>query len=227
MSQILRFLLSLSLLSVPNFAVAGELEWEFLGASGFGNGLGCTKDDVTVAAAGNDLSIIYSKMNVTLPAGGPSTAKTQSGQCLVFLKVTVPTGETITQTQASVIGGIEKDQGVYAYITAISYLTKKVARLIHPHLPGVPFGPVLYLNRVMLPRDAINEPLFQMDQAKDLNKVHKKSICKMTATKPAEFGMTIRLAVAAVRPKTDKTAIINVDTVDGHLDLAMNTEACR
>jgi hypothetical protein len=228
MIRLQRNLVMIALGLTAKIATAGELQWQFLGASSFGHGLSCATDNVTVSSAGNDLSIVYgSSMAVNLPAGEQPKVHALWGHCLVFLKLTVPAGETITRTQASVIGGVEKDKGAYGYVTAITYLTQKVARSINPFIPGAPLGPVLYLNREMLHRETLSEPLFVMNQSRDLSVAQKKSICRLTADKSTELGMTIRLAVAAVRPNASKTAIINVDTVDRHLDLAMNTESCH
>jgi hypothetical protein len=227
MIRYVRHLSTAALFVISQSLFASDIQWQYLGAASFGQGLRCSTDNVTVTSAGNDLSILYSSsMAINLPAGDLPRIKSMWGHCLVFLRLTIPAGKTLTRTQASVIGGIEKDKGAYGYLTVVTYLTQKIAKSINPLTPGSPWGPSLYLSREILPRDTISEPLFEMNQSRYLSRSQKKSICKHTSNQPLELGMTIRLAMAGSRTNVNQTNIINVDAIDRHLDLAMNTEVC-
>jgi hypothetical protein len=208
-------------------AYAGELKFTMLGAIGSGSGLGCNSDNVQTASAGNDLAITFTNMNVNMPAGANPKVKSQWGNCQVMMKVTVPAGETITTLQSGLIGGIEKDLGVWGYIVATAKLVEKIPAIVSDRTVFRLIGPVVYMKRWLNPGEAVSEPLFEMSQTKPVSSFSRNQICRLTAKKSADIGLVVQVALAAVRPNVSKTAIVNIDTNDNHMNLAMNAEVCR
>jgi hypothetical protein len=66
-----------------------------------------------------------------------------------------------------------------------------------------------------------------MSQTKPVSSFSRNQICRLTAKKSADIGLVVQVALAAVRPNVSKTAIVNIDTNDNHMNLAMNAEVCR
>jgi hypothetical protein len=208
-------------------AYAGELKYTLVGALGSGSGLDCDITTVQAAAAGNDLAITFKEMNIDMPAGTAPATRTQWGNCQVLMKVTVPAGETVTTLQSGLIGGIEKDLGVWGYIVATAKLVEKIPAIVSTKTAYRVIGPTLYMSRHMGAGEVISEPLFEMNQAKALPAFSRGEICRLTAKQSADIGLVVQVQLSATRPNASKTAIVNVDTSDNRMNLAMNSEACR
>jgi hypothetical protein len=224
-----KVIMSLAVASSSLFAqnaFSQEITWELVKAQSSGSGVSCTNDSVQALGAGEDMSLVFDSMNVNLIAGENTKTRVQYGTCYVFLKMTIPQGHSILANSSSLIGGITKDKGAYGYVDVVATMTRSVATPKHPFRSIIPIGPVLHTHRDLFSSESLNEPLFELSKSKALSTNDKKTLCKLTQTKPAQIGMFVQLSVAGVRTKGTQTNIIGIDTLDSRLDLALKAEAC-
>jgi hypothetical protein len=208
-------------------ASAGVVNYTLINAIGPANSPGCNSKNVQSSSAGNDLAITMSNMNINMPAGVLPKVKLQNGTCLVYVRVTVPAGETISDLQTTLLGGIEKDLGVTGYLSLEASLVEKLPQVINSPAATKFIGPLVYKNRNLSAKEAISEPLFDLTAASPVSAVSKKKICTLTATKSAEIGLVLKVMVVAARQNVNQNALLNIDTIDHHMNLAMNAEACH
>lgn len=226
MNQLAKIFIFFMALMTAQIAIANDLEWTFVGAKSRGNGPGCDTKSVLMTSAGNDVAVVMTKMNINMPAGQLPRVRSQWGTCYIYMNVKIPQGYTITNSKTSLVGGLIKDSGVSGYVDIVSGINYRNYSLIR-WIPGLsPIGPVTHIFRNLKSNEDLNEPLFEMTKDATFNKAQKNRICRLTANRPVELGYYIQISAAATRNSSQRSAIINLDNLDGHLNLAASAEAC-
>lgn len=227
MDRILKTLIILLASFNGQVALANELEWTFVGAKSRGSGLSCDNKSVFMSAAGSDVAVTLNKMNINMPAGDTSKVRSQWGTCYIYLNVKIPQGYTIASNQTTLLGGLLKDGGVSGYVDIVTALNSRAYHSNVNWFRGVAaIGPVTQIFRNLKYREELNEPLFQMSKNASFNKMQKNRICRLTANQSIELGYYIQISMAATRNSFQKSAIFNIDSMDGNFNLASSAEAC-
>jgi hypothetical protein len=228
----MRRLLKILILTVTStsgqIALGNELDWRLVSASSRGiGGVSCDKNSVTLTTAGQDLSLVMSKMNINMTAGEQPRTKYQWATCFIHLAVKIPRGFTISSNQTTLLGGILKDSGVSAYLDLVSAFTQRRPTGISPFVLGVsPIGPVMHIYRPLKYQDDINEPLFDLTKTSNFTVSQKQALCRLTAKQPVEIGYFVQISLAAARSSAQRNAVINLDNFDGHVSLKTSAEEC-
>lgn len=224
----IKFAMFTAALIASQTAMASELEWRLVSAAsrGFG-GVSCDTNSVSLTSAGNDVSLVMSTMNITMPAGEQAKIRSQWGSCFVHLSVKIPQGYTISTNQTTLLGGILKDSGASGYLDVVSMFTQRRRLGLSPFVVGAPaLGPVNHIYRGLRFQEEINEPLFDLNKTSTFTRSQKMDVCRLTAKQPAELGYYVQISLAASRSYKLPNVIMNLDNLDGHFNLQTNAEAC-
>lgn len=228
MNRLLKAIIFTLVSTMSQSALANELEWRLVDAASRGHGgVVCDNNSVAMTSAGNDVSLVLSNMNISMPAGELPGVRSQWGTCFVHLSVKIPQGYTIASNQTSLLGGILKDSGVSGYLDVVTTFSRRRPLGISPYILGVsPIGPITHIYRPLKYGEDINEPLFDLTKSARFSRSQKQTICRLTAKQPAEIGYFVQISLAASRSSSQRSAIINIDNMDGHFNLQTSTEAC-
>ncbi len=219
--------LALVTLATSNLALSQELDWKLVKTRSVGNGLSCDPNSIQLLQAGGDMSLIFDKMRVELPAGTELKKLTEWGTCHIGLNMTIPKNYYITYASSSVIGGVEKSKGTNGYIDASTYFVRRLPTILDPVQAGGPFGRILHSQRIFKLNEEISEPLFVMNSEKTFNKKNDlKNMCEWTKTSPASIGMLVNLTVVGQRTTNKKSIILSADNMDSHFDLGVKIGKC-
>lgn len=120
---------------------ADPIVWDTVNAIAGGNG--CTSTgpfpDTWFISAGNDMSVIFSRMGVDLTS--ETTANTATTGCLVRIPVTIESNVAISELDQTLLWGYAKDLGTSGSVTARSTFcgrpTNSTSGTVGPNIEGI------------------------------------------------------------------------------------------
>lgn len=128
-------------LLVTNAHATEPVEWDTANAIALGNGCnsGGPFPDTYFIAAGNEVSVIFSRMGVDLTPG--TTANTGVTGCLVRVPVTIDGATAVSELDQTMLWGWAKDLGTTGQCTARATFcnlpTTAISTTVGPNVEGV------------------------------------------------------------------------------------------
>ena len=105
-------------------AGAQGVVWDADGAIAIGTGCASAGPggDVEIIASGNDVAIVFSALDIDLPASGPDRRLADSKSCNVRIPVTLESGVSLSRLTQTLTYGVQKSAGSEGAVTVRSAL---------------------------------------------------------------------------------------------------------